>query len=900
MGRSNRILSLGRVMSNTKAFVTCLLLLGMCTLTAAPGLAEDKEKVAVLPFRVYAPRPMDHLKLGLQEMFTTRMADKGLQMTPPDIVNRHPKAFQERLSSEEIVALGRDLGVATVVTGSITQVGRKISLDVKAVNVLAKRPPFSLFMVEDDVDRLPEAVDRATNSLYNQIGGVTQIDSIRVEGNKRIESEAILAVLESKKGESLDYDRIDRDLRAIFKMGFFRDVQVETEQGPRGDIVIFKVTEKPSIAQITFKGAKKVGEEDLKKETGVKLYTILDLSEIRQSINRLKEYYRQQGYYNVQIKEEIKPLPQNEVALIYDIQEGEKVYISNIEFVGNTHFSDDALKKVMMTSEKGLLSFFTKSGVLDKRKLEFDLHKVTAFYHNQGYIKAKTGEPEIVYREGEGLIITVEVTEGPQFKINRIEVEGDLILPPEELLRKVQISKEGVFNRETVRLDTLALKEFYAGQGYAYATVTPLTREYPDKHLVDVVYKITKNLKVRIERINITGNTITRDKVIRREIRLIEGDYFSGQGLQRSIQNIRRLNFFDDVEIQRKKGSSDDLMILDVAVKEKPTGSFSFGAGFSSYDKAIGSFSISQNNLFGRGQKLVGSGQIGTKTIDFNIKFTEPWFLERPISAGFDLYKFEREYYNYTRDSLGGALRFEFPTGIDPYTRGRVRYYYDDADIYDVSYLASPEIQEMQGRNTTSAIALGIARDSTDHPWNTTRGNVNSFTYEYAGRILGGDISYDSYLLGSEWYFSMPWETVFLIKGHWGRIKEKSDGWLPSFKKFRIGGINTVRGFDFATISPLDPVTLDYVGGTKMMYYNVEYRIPLLKDQGVVGLVFFDAGNVFREEENWTFSGIRRSVGGGFRWYSPAGPVLVVWGYNLDPYDWEKTSVVDFTMGGTF
>jgi outer membrane protein insertion porin family len=380
----------------------------------------------------------------------------------------------------------------------------------------------------------------------------------------------------------------------------------------------------------------------------------------------------------------------------------------------------------------------------------------------------------------------------------------------------------------------------------------------------------------------------------------VEGDYFSGQGLQRSIENIRRLNFFEDVEIQRKKGSADDLLILDVSVKEKPTGTFSFGAGFSSYDKAIGSFSISQNNLFGRGQKLAGSGQIGTKTQDFDIRFTEPWFLERPISAGIDVYKFEREYYNYTRNSLGGAIRFEFPTGIDPYTRGRVRYGYDDANIFDVGYNAAPEIQEMQGKNKTSSITLGLVRNSTDHPWNTTRGSINSFTYEYAGRFLGGDLSYDSYLLGSEWYFSMPWETVFLVKGHWGFMKEKSDGFLPSFKKFRIGGINTVRGFDFATISPLDPVTLDYIGGTKMMYYNFEYRIPLLKDQGVVGLVFFDAGNVFTENESWTFSGIRRAVGGGFRWYSPAGPVRVEWGYNLDPFPWEKNSVVDFTMGGTF
>lgn len=902
MGRFIEMITSGVFTDLLKRYgaLKCLLIFGISFLATAPAHAEDKEKVAVLPFRVHAMQPMDHLKKGLQEMITTRMADKGLQMTNPDVVNKHPKAFLERLEPEDLVQLGRELGVDTIISGSITQVGRKISLDVKAINVRAQRPPFSLFMVEDDVDRLPEAVDRAATSLYNQIGGVVQIDSIRVTGNKRIESEAILAVLESSKGESLDYERLDRDLRAVFKMGFFRDVQVETEKGPSGDVVIFKVVEKPSITQITFVGNKEIGEKDLKKETGIKPYTILNRNEITQSINRLKETYRKQGYYNVQIKEELKPLPQNEVALIYEINEGEKVYITNIEFIGNTHFDDDDLKKVMMTGEKNILSFFTKAGVLDKKKLEFDLYKVTSFYHNQGYIKAKTGKPEIQYREGEGLIITVEVVEGPQFKINRIDFEGDLIRPVDELLRMTRITKEEAFNREAVRLDTLALKEFYTSEGYAYATVTPLTKEYPNKHLVDITFKIDKNVKVRIERINIFGNTITRDKVIRREIRLIEGDYFSGQKLQTSTTNIRRLNFFEDVEIQRKKGSRDDLIVLDVTVKEKPTGTFSFGAGFSSYDKAIGSFNVSQNNLFGRGQKLSGSGSIGSRTVDFSIKFTEPWFLDRPISAGFDLYNFKRDYSNFTRDSLGGALRFEFPTGYDPYTRGRVRYAYDRADISNIAYNASREIKEMEGENTSSSITLGISRNSTDHPWFTTQGSNNTLSYEYAGRILGGNISYDRILAGSEWYFSMPWQTVFLVKGHWGRIKEKSDGWLPSYKKFRIGGINTVRGFDFATISPVDPVTLDTIGGTKMMYYNVEYRVPVLKEQGVDLLVFFDAGNVFSEEESVTFSGIRRAVGGGFRWYSPAGPVRIEWGYNLDPFPWEKQSVVDFTMGGTF
>lgn len=902
MGRFDKIIpyGMGYAFSNGKALLKCLLLLGISTFMVMPVHAEEKGKIAVLPFRVHALHPMGHLSTGLQEMFTTRMAEKGLRVIPPDVVNKHYQAFHAPLSGQDMVALGRNLGVDTIITGSITEVGRGISLDVKAINVPGKRPPYSLFFVEDDVDKLPEAVDRATTSLYNQVAGVVQIDSIRVTGNKRIETEAILAVVKSKKGEALDHSRIDQDLRAIFKMGFFKDVVVETKPGPHGDIVIFRVTEKPSIARITFKGNKEEGAKELKKEIGIKPYTILNLSEVRQSINQLKDFYRKQGYYNVQIKDEVKPLPQNEVALTYDIKEGSKVYITNIKFVGNSHFSDHTLRKVMMTKEKGLFSIITKSGVLDRKKLEFDLHRVAAFYYNRGYIKARVGEPNIVYKKGKGLTITIEITEGPQFQTNRVGVKGDLIVPPEELLRKVQVTKEKAFNSETVRKDALALQEFYASKGYAYATVTPITKEYPKRHLVDVTYMITKNLKVRIERINITGNTITRDKVIRRELKLVEGDYFSGQKLAKSLENLNRLNFFSDVQIHRKKGSSNNLMILDVSVKEKPTGSFGFGAGFDSYDGALGMFSVSQNNLFGLGDKLSATGEIGTKTQSYIISFTDPWFLDKPISAGVDLYKYVRLWPDYTQNSLGLGLRskFPFPIHIDSYTKGTVGYSYDKTDIYDIVAGAAPEIQEMAGWNTTSAVSLGIIRDSTNNPWNTTRGSINSFTYQYAGRILGGDIGYDSFILGSEWYFSMPWHTVFVVKGHWGLMEPR--GFLPSFKKFRLGGINTVRGFDYGTISPYDPSTGDYLGGTKMMYYNLEYRFPLFKEQGVDGIFFFDAGNVFSQSQSWTFNHIRRSVGLGIRWFSPIGPVIVEWGYNLAPYPWERHAVADFTMGGTF
>lgn len=864
------------------------------------GQAQQTKTVAVLPFSINAPEPLDHLKLGLQEMMTTRLADLGISVVTPSIVNKHPLVSAPVLGPAEVSALGQALKADFLVTGSLTQVGRKISLDLKALDVKGEKPPFSIFMVEEDLDRLAEAADRASRSLYNQIAGIEQIDSVLVKGNQRVESEAVLAVVESKKGESLDYDKLDRDLRAIFAMGYFTDVNIQTEDGPKGKIVTFVVTEKPSIGSLAFKGNKKVKADDLSKESGIKLYSILNPNEIRQSVNRLRDFYRNKGYYNVEIKDKIEDLPGNQVALVYEINEGQKFYIKKIKFVGNAHFDDGDLKDVMETSEKDIFSFITKSGLLDERKLEVDTQKITTFYNNHGYIRAKVGEPEVAYDKEGGLVITIQIEEGERYAVNEVRVAGDLIVPEEELLKQVSIKKEEYINRELVRKDVLTLRDVYADQGYAYAEVAPIIKEDDKNHLVDITYRVNPGKKVRFERINIYGNTATRDKVIRRELEAIEGEYYTGRGIRKSNERLQRLGFFEDVEIQTKKGSEDDLMVLDINIKERPTGSFSLGAGYSGYDGPTGMITVSQSNLFGRGQRLGASIKISGRSSEFDIRFTEPWLFDRRISAGVDLYKWEREYDDYTRDSFGGALRFKFPLGLDEYTLGTAKYVYDDSTIMDVEPTAPLTLRQEEGQYLTSSITLGIERDSRDKLWNTSRGSQNEFSIEYAGGILGGDVYFNRYELTSAWYFPLPWDTSFMVQGRWGYIDQREGGRLPDYQKYRIGGLNSVRGYDWYSIALTDPATGEDLGGEKMMIYNVEYRFPLLKEQGVTGVVFFDAGNVFGAEDSYTFSDIRKSVGTGVRWYSPLGPIRVEYGYILSPRPDDPTGNVEFSIGGTF
>lgn len=874
---------------------------GVSFLLPTLPLAQEKRVIAILPFEINVPGPTDRLRQQLQETLTRRMAQEGFSVVSPAEVNRHPKALFPRLDLQEITRIGKDLNANLVITGSLSQVGKTISLDVKVTDSTGIKPPFSIFVVEDDMDRLEDAANKASKSLLNQIAGVEQIEAVQVKGNQRVETEAILGVVESKSGEALDYDKLDRDLRAIYRMGFFKDVKIQTENGPKGKIVIFQVDEKPSIGNIVFSGNKKIKSDELSKESGIKQYAILNLSEIRQSVNRLKDYYRQKGYYKVEIKEKLEDLPRNEVGLTYEIDEGEKVYIYKIQFVGVTRFSDKELKKVMETSEKGLFSFIFDSGLLDRKKLEFDMQRIAAFYHNHGYLKARTGEPQITDKEGEGLIITVEVIEGDPYTVRDLSVKGDMLLPPEELLKLTRVKKEKFFSREVVRQDVLTLKDAYANEGYAYADVGPLIKEDDRTHEVDITYNITQGKKVRFERINITGNTETRDKVIRRELEVYEGELFSGEGLRLSTQNLHRLGYFEDVDVQTKQGSQDDSMILDLNVKERATGQFSVGAGYGGYEGGFATFQISQNNLFGKGQKLVGTVKVGGLIQEIDLKFTEPWLFDRRLSFGTDILKWKYEYPEYTKDAYGGALRLGFPLKmIDRYTFGQVRYAYENADITDIAFTAAQAIRDQIGTTVTSSMLFSVTRDSKDRAINPTKGSVNVLSFEYAGGVLGGDVYFNRYEARSQWFFPLPWSTVFMAQGRIGYMERRPGGIMPNYQQYYLGGINSVRGYDTWSIGLTDPVTGQTIAGPKMMVYNFEYRFPLITEQGVLGVVFFDAGNVYGFRDTYSFSDIRKSTGVGVRWYSPMGPIRVEYGFIIDGRPQDPSGNLEFAIGGQF
>ncbi|MFH1624330.1 MAG: outer membrane protein assembly factor BamA, partial [Pseudomonadota bacterium] len=591
-------------------------------------------------------------------------------------------------------------------------------------------------------------------------------------------------------------------------------------------------------------------------------------------------------------------LTTKEAILDFRITENKKTKIKEIRFAGNKAYRDKELQNVMETSEKGLLSWITDSGVLKEDVLDRDIDKISGFYRDHGYVDIRVGKPEITHDKN-WMYMTIPIDEGKQFKIGKLDIQGGLIEEKEVLLKGLNTIPGKIFSRRSLREDTIRLTDKYATVGYAFADITPLTSIDRENQLVDVTFDVREGKKTHFGRITITGNMRTRDKVIRRELKVAEGELYDKERLTKSYKKIKRLGYFEEISFDTEKGASDNELNLDIKVKEKPTGAISVGAGYSSVDNIIGMVNIAQTNILGKGQKVFLAASLGGKGASYNLGFTEPWLFDTPVSAGFDLFDIEREFIDYDKHSRGGDIRFGFPI-TEEYTRAYWTYKYELVDITNVADTAAAAIKEQEGETLTSALIFALIRDSRDETIFPTRGSENGLTIVYAGGFLGGDNYFAKYIANSQWYFPLFWDTVFMSRGRIGFAHGNQGRDLPLFERFFLGGINSIRGFEAYSVGPKDPATGDVIGGNKELLFNFEYIFPLFKEAGIKGLIFFDAGNAFDNDERYGIGQLRTSAGAGIRWYSPIGPLRLEWGYNLDPEPGEKGSNWEFAVGVMF
>ncbi len=909
---------------------TWMLLFLIIAALCAPGPvahAAEAVNVAVLPFFIYSQEDLASLQKAIPDMLATRLEKKGEIETVQkpvlrDVLQEMP---WDTYSEEQARAIGKRLGADVVIAGTLTKIGKTYSLDTAVLFIDVSQRVKRLFLTTETTDDIPARLQDFARRINFTILDKVLVSSVSVSGNRFIEEDAILYAIETRPGEVLSPDVLQKDLKTIYRMGYFKDIRIISADSDTGVAITFQVAEKPMVRSIQIKGNKAIKLEDIRKQMEVKPRTILDLNKINGDIARIRKIYRDKGYYNVDVTYQVKPVDENYTSVDFLIKENEVVKVKKVTFSGNESLKAGKIKRIMETREKHWFwSLITARGVYKDEGVRKDRERITAYYYSKGFLEVKVDEPEVSI-EDNGVFVHFTVTEGNRYTIGDIAFQGDLIYDNETLHQAVGSAPGTTFNGRTLNDDLIALKALYAEKGYAYADISPLTDLQKEQQTVDLMFNIEKGDKIFIEQIKITGNTRTRDNVIRREMRLNEGSIYNSEEIKRSKQEINNLGFFEEVNINTEPGSEPDKVKLGVEVKERPTGTFSIGAGYSSVDSVVGMLQISQNNLFGRGQQLQLMAQLGGHSNYYNISFTEPWFRDTRTSLGFDLFNIEREYEEFDRDSTGFNLRGSWPLDsfkyLD-YTRFYLTYRYEqiDIDIIDWDEGVALDIQRQEGSNSVSSIITAIVKDSRDDRWKPRSGVRHSLSMEVSGP--GGSSRFITLIASMGKWFPLPWDTAFAVRGTVGQIFPYSGKGVPISEKFFLGGLDSLRGFDVRSVGPRErrpkrpqeywiagrkytyypkgySDKKDVVGGKKELYFNFEYLFPILKDSGVRGLVFYDTGNAYGSGEGF-LSDFRHCVGVGVNWYSPFGPLKVVWGINLSPRDDEDSSNFEFSMGGVF
>ncbi len=872
-----------------KASLIAILLILFCCVNVS---AEDNITVGILPFTVHADQGINHLEKNLSKMMADNFESDGASTV---ILDEMPAGLT--LGYKKIQEIGIRYGVDYLVWGSVFMAGGRLSIDAKMGATFDSRTPDSFFAEARGVEKLFSAVSSLSRDMSSVIFQKKFITAVKLEGNRRIESDAVLRILNVKSGDIFNPAKLSDDLKKIYKMGYFDDVRVESNLQEKGVELVFIVVEKPSVRRVKIKGNHVYEASEITEVTRTNTGAILNIFKLDADVARIKAMYTEKNYHNCAIRYEITPLDNNQADIEFVIEEGNKLRIEELVFEGNNYFSDRKILKVMKTKKKGFFYWLTSSGDLDRNELDQDVFRIESHYKDQGFVDARVSDPEIELGK-ESISVKFKIDEGLQYRIGTIDFKGDIIVPVETLEKTIKSSASELYSRQGLRSDVMSLTDIYSDRGFANADISPTIIRDKEKKLVNITFNMEKGSPVYFERIIISGNSKTRDKVIRRQLKIYEQELYSMSKLQSSVKNLRRIDYFENVEVNTSKGSQDDQLNVHIGITEKATGAFSFGGGYSSEDSIFGMVSVTERNLFGKGQILTLKAEISGNSNKYTLSFTEPWLFDIPLSAGFDIYNWDKEYDYYDKESRGGAIRLGYM--IFDFTSIGLKYGFEDFDITNVQ---DEYTSVDSGHYVTSSVTASLKYDSRNKRFNATKGMLNSISVEYAGGPLGGKIDFTKYIAESGIHFPIFWKFTGLIHGKTGFLDDNSDSDIDiDYEKFYLGGINSVRGYDWQDINAGKNKDNKIRGGEKFIQFNAELNFPLLDDVGLSGVVFYDTGDVFAKGEDFAVDELYSSYGAGIRWYSPMGPIRIEYGITLDDTD-ESTagdSRWEFSMGSSF
>ncbi|MBZ0168116.1 Surface antigen (D15) [Candidatus Methylomirabilis lanthanidiphila] len=741
------------------------------------------------------------------------------------------------------------------------------------------------------------------NAFGQEQAPVKQLD---IKGSRKIDEATIRFKLKTRVGEPFSLEKIREDVKTVYRLGFYDDVAVDADIFEGGLKITFILTEKPTIREVKIRGNKGIATDKIKEKLTLTEGGVFNPQTVAANAEKVRLLYEEEGYYQAKVVPQTEKTPEGDISVTVEINEGGKFEIATIRILGAKGLSEDEIKARIATKELFLFFFF---GTLKRDELQRDLDRIKAYYLDNGYLDIKVGEPEIrVIEAKQKLEIGIRVDEGAQYRVGELGIAGNTVFSTEEVLKPLQIARQGIFSREVLQRDMLTLTDRYSERGYLFADVTPTINTDRESHIVDVGLDISEGKQAFLERIEIAGNTKTRDKVIRREIPLNEGDLYNSRLLARGRQNLTNLGFFEEVKIETRRGTAEDRVDIDVMVKEKPTGSFSVGGGFSSIDGILGSGSVTQENFLGLGQRMSLSAQLGARASRFVLNFFDPHILDTGTSL--DLSAFNQrmlfdQQIGFDQDTKGGSIAFGRRLHKELF--GSLGYRYERDKIFSVADNAPTLIQKQEGTSTTGRVSLGLSMNLTDNRLDPTTGFTGAATYQIAGNFLGGSNKFQRINLDLGYYHPLVWKLVGHIRGNLIVADAYGGKSLPVQERIYLGGTTTVRGFKTFHLSPTETVTdadgsthRERIGGTKALYFNNEVMFPLYEPLGLKGLVFFDAGNAFAGGESLSLTDLRPTAGGGVRVATPFGLVRVEWGLNLDKRPGESSSAVHLTMGSVF
>ncbi len=783
-----------------------------------------------------------------------------------------------------------------------------------------------------------------------------RVESIRIDGLRRVDEDVVKRAMTTKAGDAFEVERVTQDIRAVFATNLFRDIVVRRTSGKvRSEdvILIYQLKEKPSVRNVSFSGNDEIGNDDIKNVIDIKAGQILNIDALAKNLTKIKEQYLNKGFYLAEVEYRVDDVSENEVDVVFVIKENQKVEVRKITFLGNKAVSDDELKGQMLTKEGHLLSFLTGAGTYREEMFAADLYKLNNIYFDRGYLNMRALKPQVqISGDRRYIYITIPIEEGEQYRIGTIryagqielrDEEGQLLVDEQQVKARMTVRSEEIFNRTKLFNDLQKVADLYRDRGYAYANVTPNTAVHPDTRIVDLELDVDPGEKVYFETIEIAGNTKTRDKVIRRELRIYEGELYSSTALELSKARVTALGYFETVEVETERGAASNRMRVTVRIKEKATGTFQIGAGFSSVERFIATAQVSQQNFLGRGQSVALQGQIsfgpyGRQIFTFN--FVEPYFLDSDFTFNFNAYVTQQLFRDFMRARRGGSVGFGYPLIPSGQLRGFLTYTFEHVEVGNNTFYGAQFARTLYNLNQkgfVSSLRADLQYDSRDNRLFPTRGHFDLISVEVADEYIGSQFNFIRLSGNARYYYPLGAGFVFRSNVQAGWIWSRSPQGVPISERYYLGGIFSLRGFAPLTVGPqipvptiasdpTSPMSPFIIGGTKQLQINLEIEFPIFEKAGFRGVVFADLGNAYGDNQNFLYIGqnprdwpdlylvgscdtkcvtikspVVLSTGFGIRWFSPIGPLRFEWGIpitKIRPYD--QNLLFEFTIGNFF